>query len=259
MFLTGKTAAVLGGSGDIGRGIALRLAELGADISITGRTDAKLRDAADDIHGRTGKGVEYFQHDLRGRGAPAEFISETVEAFGRLDILVTCAGDFKRGEVFDISQEDWSAGFDLMFVGAATAVAAAWPHLKRQGGHIVMISGLHGVEPHADSIVSGPICAAILNFAKGASHSARRDGISMNCIVPGWISGRRLGTRLDKLSQDDSTSRDLAEEAFRKQLGLRRFGQPEDVANVVELLVSDKGSYIHGASIVLDGGLTHVM
>jgi len=256
MFLTGKTAAVLGASGDIGRAIALRLAELGADLSLTGRTAEKLSAVAEDIRGKTGRVVKSFQHDLRGSGESTAFVKETIDAFGRLDVLVTCAGDFKRGEVCDISQDDWKSGFELMFVGAATAVAAGWPHLKQQGGHIIMISGLHGLEPHAESIVSGPICAAILNFAKGASHSATRDGISLNCIVPGWIEGRRLSTRLDKV---ENTSREEAQENFRKQLELRRFGRPEDVANVVELLVSDKGSYIQGASIVLDGGMTHAI
>jgi NAD(P)-dependent dehydrogenase (short-subunit alcohol dehydrogenase family) len=259
MNLSGKTAVVLGGSGDIGRGIALRLAQLGADIALTGRTPNKLEATVSLIREQTGRIAKAFPHDLRNDGESGAFIEEAVNAFGGIDIVVTCAGDFKRGHITDISQNEWKNGFDLMFIGAVSAVTAAWPHLQKRKGRVVMISGMHGIEPHAESIVSGPICAAILNFAKAASHDAKRQGISINCIIPGWIEGRRLESRLDMLVRDEGIPREKAQQIFAERVGLVRFGTPADVANVVELLVTDKGSYIQGAAIVLDGGQTHTM
>lgn len=255
MDLSGKTAAVVGGSGDIGSGIAMRLARLGADISLAGRTAAKLAAVANRIREETGRTVRSFQHDLRQPGQADAFVQETVSAFGGLDIVVTCAGDFKRGDLTSISHEDWQDGFGLMFFAAASVVRASWPQLKTRKGSIVMVSGLHGLEPHAESIMGGPICAAIINFAKGASQQGKRDGVSVNCIVPGWIYGRRLEMSVDKLAKEQGIDHEEAMERIREKIGLTRFGTPDDIANVVELLVSEKGQYFQGASIVLDGGL----
>jgi 3-oxoacyl-[acyl-carrier protein] reductase len=255
--LDNKCAIVSGGSGDIGRAIALRLAELGANVSIAGRTQAKLDSVADRIRQATGRTVLAGQYDLRQPAAPATLVERTVAAFGRLDIVVTCAGDFKRGDVASVPRSDWEDGFALMFHGAVGVVSAAWPHLKSKGGHVVMISGLHGVEPHGESIIGGAICAALLNFAKAASQTGRQDGVSVNCVVAGYLEGRRLDGLFDKMSREQGVAREQMQQVFTRQLGVRRLGVPQDVANVVELMVSEKGAYLQGSSIVIDGGVTH--
>ena len=257
--LDNKCAIVAGGSGDIGSAIALRLAELGANLSLAGRTPAKLDAVAARIKQATGRRVLAAPYDLRQGGAAATLVDRTLAEFGRIDIVVTCAGDFKRGTVVSTPRDDWEDGFALMFHGAVGLISAAWPHLKAVGGHVVVISGLHGVEPHGESIIGGAICAALLNFAKAASQTGRRDGVSVNCVVAGYLQGRRLNGMLDKLSSDQGVARDQAEQVFAKQLGLRRLGTPQDVANVVELMVSSKGSYLQGSSIVIDGGVTHAV
>jgi 3-oxoacyl-[acyl-carrier protein] reductase len=255
--LANKCAIVAGGSGDIGRTVAMRLAEMGADLAIAGRTQAKLDSAAERIRKATGRTVLVSQCDLRKASEPGVLVERTVSKFGRLDIVITCAGDFRRGDVVSIPRTDWEDGFALMFHGAVSLVSAAWPHLKTRNGHIVMIGGIHGIEPHGESLIGGAICAALINFAKGASESGRKDGVSVNCIVAGYLEGRRVDAMLDKLSSEQGIPRDQAPKAFANQLGIRRFGKPQDVANVVELLVSEKGSYFQGSSIVLDGGVTH--
>jgi NAD(P)-dependent dehydrogenase (short-subunit alcohol dehydrogenase family) len=255
--LDNKCAIIAGGSGDIGSAIALRLAELGANVSLAGRTQTKLDAVAERIRKATGRTVLAAPYDLRHASAPATLVDRTIAQFGRLDIVVTCAGDFKRGGVASTPRADWEDGFALMFHGAVSLVSAAWPHLKSGAGHVVMISGLHGVEPHGESIIGGAICAALLNFAKAASQTGRLDGVSVNCVVAGYLQGRRLNGILDKLSHDQGIARDRMEQTFASQLGVRRLGTPQDVANVVELLVSEKGSYLQGSSIVVDGGVTH--
>lgn len=257
--LDNKCAIIAGGSGDIGRAIAMRLAELGANISIAGRTQAKVDAIADRIRSATGRSVLAGSYDLRKPEAPEEFVQRTVDEFGRLDIVITCAGDFNRGDVTSVPRSDWEDGFALMFHGAVGVVSELWPHLKANNGHVVMISGLHGVEPHGELIIGGAICAALLNFAKAASQTGRRDGVSVNCVVAGYLEGRQLEGLLDKMSREQGVARDQIQQAFTKSLGLRRLGVPQDVANVVELLVSEKGSYLQGSSIVLDGGVTHAI
>src|SRR4029077_12808593 len=138
----------------------------GADVSIAGRTQTKLDSVAERVRKATGRRVLATPCDLRKPDAPAGLVERTIGEFKRLDIVVTCAGDFKRGDVTSIPRADWDDGFALMFHGAVGLGSAAWPHPKPNGGHVVMISGLHGVEPHGDSIIGGAICAALLNFAK---------------------------------------------------------------------------------------------
>jgi 3-oxoacyl-[acyl-carrier protein] reductase len=256
--LDDKCAIVAGGSGDIGRAIAFRLAELGANLSIAGRTQAKLDQVSERIRKATGRKVMTSRCDLRQPTEPSALVERTVAELGRLDIAVTCAGDFKRGDVVSIPRSDWEDGFALMFFGATSLVASAWPHLKSpRNGHIVMIGGVHGVEPHADSLIGGAICAALINFAKGVSHSGIRDGVSVNCVVAGYLQGRRVDGLLDRLSHERGIARERMGDVFASQIGVRRLGTPQDVANVVELLVSERGSYFQGAAVVVDGGVTH--
>jgi 3-oxoacyl-[acyl-carrier protein] reductase len=255
--LDNKCAIIAGGSGDIGSAIALRLAELGINTSLAGRTQTKLDAVAARIQQATGREVLATCCDLRKAQAATDLVEKTVSRFGRLDIVVTCAGDFRRGSVVSVPRADWEDGFALMFHGAVSLVSAAWPRLKAASGHVVMISGIHGVEPHAESIIGGAICAALLNFAKAASQTGRQDKVSVNSIVAGYLQGRRLDGMIDKLVHDQNIQRHEAKELFAERLGLQRFGTPEDVANVVELMVSDKGSYFRGSAVVLDGGVTH--
>ncbi len=255
--LVDRCAIIAGGSGDIGSAIALKLAELGINISLAGRTQSKLDTVAARLRHEAGREALVTSCDLRKAGAAADLVEKTVSKFGRLDIVVTCAGDFKRGTVVSVPRDDWEDGFALMFHGAVGLVSASWPHLKAATGHVVMISGIHGVEPHAESIIGGAICAALLNFAKAASQTGRQDKVSVNSIVAGYLQGRRLNGMVDKLANEQNLAKEEARQVFADKLGLQRFGTPEDVANIVELMISEKGSYLQGSAIVLDGGVTH--
>jgi 3-oxoacyl-[acyl-carrier protein] reductase len=255
--LKNKFALVSGASGDLGSAIAMRLARLGADVAIVGRTKAKLDHLAREIKRETGRSIMIGQYDLREANAPAAVIKETIAKFDGLDIVVTCAGDFKRVDVASATRQDWEDAFSLMFFSAVCTVTAAWPYLKARKGNVVMLSGLRGIEPHGESIISGSICAAILNFAKGIAETGIGDDVSVNCVAPGWIAGRRLDEWLDSYSKERGIPRDQAQAIYAKEFGVRRFGTPTDVANVVELLVTEKGSYFQGTSLLMDGGVSH--
>jgi 3-oxoacyl-[acyl-carrier protein] reductase len=254
--LEDKIALVSGASGDLGSAIAMRLAKLGADVAIIGRTKAKLDRLAAAIKQETGRSVMIGAYDLRKADAAAAIVNETVAKLGNLDIVVTCAGDFKRVDVASATRQDWEDAYSLMFFSAVCIVTAAWPHLKARNGNVVMLSGLRGIEPHGESVISGSICAAILNFAKAVAETGISEGVSVNCVAPGWIAGRRLDEWLDKYSKERGIPRDEAQAIYAKEFGVRRFGTPADVANVVELLVSEKGSYFQGTSLLMDGGVS---
>jgi NAD(P)-dependent dehydrogenase (short-subunit alcohol dehydrogenase family) len=247
-------ALVLGASGDIGAAVAMRLATDGYDILLAGRSHDRLRDVAADAEKVSGRRAWTLAKDLREPGAADVLIDQTVDAAGRLDVLACCAGEFKRGDLLALSAADWQDGFATMFFGAVNTVRAAWPHLKKTRGRIVMISGVFAYKPPAGGALPGALAAAVLNFTKSSAELGLRDGISVNCVLPGPIAGRRLDENLAGLMKERGLSHTDALRAYAQRLGIERIGTPEDVADAVAFLASPTADFMRGASLVVDGG-----
>jgi 3-oxoacyl-[acyl-carrier protein] reductase len=251
--LADKVALVTGASGHLGSAIAEELARLGARVAIASRSLEKLQSLAQRIHGAHGAVAHPFSCDLKQPQAAATLLEAVVARFGRLDILVNCAGSFKRGDLLSLANDDWLDGFNLMFFGAVRVTAAAWPQLARNRGHVVTISGIHGIAPHAFSMLGGTICAALINFSKSLAELGLRDGVYVNTVVPGWIESERLAVRVATLAKEQGTTPEQMKEQMRLALGIMRYGKPADVANTVAFLVT--GAYAHGTSLIIDGGM----
>jgi len=249
-----RTALVLGGSGDIGAAVAARLATDGYDILLAGRSTERLDGVARRITQATGRRVWPLACDLRVRGGGRSLVEGAVEKAGRIDVLACCAGEFRRGDLLALEEEDWEAGFGAMFFGAVKAVRAAWPHLRESQGSVVMIAGVFAYKPPAHGALPGALAAAVLNFTKSAAELGLRDGVRVNCVLPGPIAGRRLDENLTRLMAERGLSHADALAAYAKQLGIARVGTPEDVASAIAFLVSPSATFIRGASLVLDGG-----
>lgn len=240
-----KNAIVTGASRGIGRAIALRLARDGVRMSLCARDKETLRSAVVEIE-RSGGAAIATALDLRLPDSARLLVEATLEAFGEIDILVNNAGATKRGEFEDLSDEDWMDGFALKFFGAVRLARAAWPHLKKQSGAIVNISGVGGRTPGAQFTIGGSVNAALLSFTKALADIGVRDGVQVNAINPGFIRTGRLRKRLETISE-----KQLVREAH-----IVRVGEPEDVANLVAYVVSPAGRFLHGALIDIDGGQT---
>jgi len=256
MTFKGKVVLVTGGSGDLGGAIATQFGRDGAEVAIASSSREKLDRAAAAIRAAGGGNVLAIQRDLKQADAARAVVDEIVGVHGRIDVLVNCAGNFKRGNVLTLENDDWVDGFNLMFFGAVRVTRAAWPHLKQAGGAVVTVSGVHGVTPHATSMIGGTICAALINFNKALAEMGLADGVRVNCVVPGWIESWRLTSRVETLAREQNCSFEVAKRNMQEELGIVRFGRPDDVANLVTYLASPKAGFIHGQSYVLDGGLT---
>ncbi|MFM9888791.1 MAG: SDR family oxidoreductase [Burkholderiales bacterium] len=256
MDFKGKVVLITGGSGDIGSGIAAGFKRRGAHVAIASSSQAKLDRASAALRDIGGGEVLASRHDLKQPNAAQELVQEVVERFGRLDVLINCAGNFKRGSLISLTNDDWVDGFNLMFFGAVRVTKAAWPHLIKSKGNVVTVSGIHGVTPHAGSAIGGTICAALINFNKATAELGLADGVRVNCVVPGWIESWRLDTRVEAIAQDRGITNESAKQAMQDELEIIRYGTPADVAELVAFVASDRAGYIHGQAYILDGGLT---
>ncbi|MEZ5402443.1 MAG: SDR family oxidoreductase [Bryobacteraceae bacterium] len=250
-----KTAIVTGASQGIGRAIAVRLGAEGYHVILTGRNTALLEEAAAAIRDSGGE-ASTISRDLREHAAAAEIVQFAIDQTGRLDLAVSNAGATKRGEFDALTDDDFVDGFALKYFGAVRLTRAAWPHLKAAGGSIVYISGVGGRAPGRQFAVGGSVNAALLAFTKAIAETGVRDGVQVNAILPGTIRTARFDARLAAEARSGGRDRAEVEAAFIRDQGIRRIGEPEDVANLVAFVASEQGSLLHGALLDIDAGAT---
>lgn len=253
--LTDKTAIVTGSNRGIGRAIAIRLAQEGAQIVLCAR-DQKLLDETAQQIAEIGAASTAISLDLRRPDSATKLVNTALESFGRIDIVVNNAGATKRGEFEDLSEDDWSDGFALKFFGAVRLARAAWPHLKQRAGSVLNIGGVGGRTPGAQFAIGGSVNAALLSFTKALADTGIRDGIQVNAINPGSIRTDRLTRRLAAAAAARGIDIDTAAQNLVRESNITRLGDPEDVANLVAFVVSPAGRLLHGSLIDMDGGQT---
>jgi len=253
LSLAGKVALVTGSSRGIGRAIAELLAAEGCAIFLTGRDEAALAATEKAIAAR-GVRVTSSIAELREPTAPAALIDAAQRAFGRLDILVNNAGATKRGDFLKLSDEDWADGFALKFFAHTRLARAAWPLLKETAGSILAIGGNGAARPTADFTIGSSVNAAVAAFHKALSDIGKRDGIQVNTIHPGHVDTDRMRRQMQV--RIEKSGRDMAAEieAYRRELNVPRIGLPDDVASLAAFILSPRGRWLHGATIILDGG-----
>jgi 3-oxoacyl-[acyl-carrier protein] reductase len=254
-----RVALVLGGSGDIGRAVAQRLAADGADIALSGRSKTALDEAATSIRTPGIGRVAGFAADLGGPDTASQLIEDVIRDFGRLDMVIAAAGAFKHGDFLSLKPADWTDGFAAMFFGTVHAVTAAWPHLVVARGHLVTVTGLFAVQPSARGALPSAIAGALLNFTKTTAEIGLRDGVSVNSILPGPTEGHRQRENLRARPEYQGLDDEALFRTYAKRFGIDRLARPEDVAELVAYLTSDKAHHIQGASIVLDGGFSRLI
>jgi 3-oxoacyl-[acyl-carrier protein] reductase len=254
--LSGQSAIVTGSSRGIGAAIAVELACCGARLTLTGRDEVALAGVASQIVALAGAAPTVVVGDLRQPEAARRVVEAALQANSRLDILVNNAGATKRGDFLTLSDADMLDGFALKFHGAVRMTREAWPHLAARQGKLLNIVGIGALTPSADFTIVGPVNAALVNFTKAMADRGLRDGVRVNAINPGHIVTDRLRRRVEALAAAEGLTYAEAEDRSRREHGITRFGRPDEIAPAVAFLVSDRATYIHGATIEVDGGAT---
>ncbi len=251
--LAGKVALITGSSRGIGRAIAEQLAAEGCAVMLTGRDEGALAETQRAIAAR-GATAKMQLAELREPSAPAALIEAVKRDFGRLDILVNNAGATKRGDFLALTDADWQDGFALKFFAHMRLARAAWPLLKAASGSVLAIGGNGAAKPTADFTIGSSVNAAVAAFHKALSDIGKRAGVQVNTIHPGHVDTDRMRRQMQV--RIEKTGRDMAAEieAYRRELNVPRLGLPGDVAAMAAFILSPRGRWLHGATIILDGG-----
>ena len=243
--LKDRVGVVTGASAGIGRGIARLLAQEGVRTAVVSRRRDLLESLAAEIARDGGAPPLVVADDLRDRGAPERIARCVLERFERVDILVNNAGGSRPLPV-DAADDAWDEAFSVNFTAVRKMAQAFLPAMrKRRWGRIVNITG--SLEPRS---VNGANAAkaGVHVWAKGLSCDVAREGITVNCLMPGRIHSEQIDARMHPTAEN--------QRAFSEaNIPVGYFGDPEDIAHAVAFLCSPKARYITGQRLYIDGGM----
>jgi 3-oxoacyl-[acyl-carrier protein] reductase len=250
--LYGKVAIVGGASQGIGYGIAQTLATEGAVVAITARREADLQAAAERLRTETGGDILPIQADCR-RAEDCLRVAETVQReLGGVDILVNNDGAPPLGPVLSFDDTAWAKAIEQNLMYVVRMVRAIVPSMQvRGGGSILNITAISAIQPIAGFALSVATWSGVIGYAKTLSLEVAPLGINVNTICPGYVDT----TRLQKVFAAGSEPAEVVKARLTDEIPLKRIARVEDIANLVALLVSPRGSYITGTAIQVDGGL----
>jgi 3-oxoacyl-[acyl-carrier protein] reductase len=254
--LKGKVAIVGGASQGIGYAIARTLAEEGASVVITARREPALSAAAEKIRSGAKAQVLAVPSDVRRAEDCMRVVSETMEKFGRIDILVNNDGAPPLGKIEEFDDVAWDKAVQQNLYSVIRMVRQCVPHMKAQGaGRIINVTAVSARQPLVGLGLSVATWAGVIGYAKTLSLELGPAGITVNTICPGRIDTGRLELVTRKRAEQQGEDPDRMMKELLDEVPVRRLGKPDDVAGLVALLVSERGSFITGTAIAVDGGL----
>jgi len=248
-----SVAIVTGASQGIGRATALRLTRDFKSIVLVARNAERLEETSNLVQSH-GYQTLIIATDLSNPASAETIVSQTLQKFGRIDALINISGAVPQIDLFEMTQEQWDTGLAVKFHGARRLTLAAWEALKASHGSVIFTSGNSAVTPKAPYAAVGTINAAIVALAKAFSDRGIVDGVQVNSVLPGPVLTNRRRTYLDKWAPAHGMSVEEAMERFPKEAGIARFGEPEEIAELMAFLVSPAARWMTGSAIRMDGG-----
>jgi NAD(P)-dependent dehydrogenase (short-subunit alcohol dehydrogenase family) len=248
LMLKGKVALVTGASSGIGRATAIAMAQNGARVALVGRKIDALQEVGAKISGLGGDSGK-FPGDLMNNAECDRIMAEVIATFGRLDILVNAAGTIANGTVENTTWDGWRSMMQINLDAVFKLMQLAVPHLEKTKGNIVNVSSVTGIRAFPGVLAYCVSKAGVDQLTRCAALELAPKGIRVNAVDPGVVVSnlhRRGG-------MDEEKYRNFLEHS-RSTHPLGRVGSPEDIANVIVFLASDRAGWVTGVSCPVDGG-----
>ena len=251
-----RVVVVSGSSRGIGFAIAQAFAGTGAQTVLAASSEANLATAVRRIAETGAPEPVAVAADLRALSGCEAVHALVAERFGRCDVLVNSAGATRAGSFLAQPDEEWQDGFALKFYSCVRLCRLFWPMLRDAQGVVTNVIGGAARTPDAEFLVGGSVNAAMSNFTKGLSKLGMRDGVNVNAILPGLTETERVQQLFDQRAAATGITPDEARRDQVEKEGLRRLGQPEDLAELALFLADPRARHIQGTAVAVDGGGT---
>jgi NAD(P)-dependent dehydrogenase (short-subunit alcohol dehydrogenase family) len=248
-----SVAIVTGASQGIGQATAVRLARDFSALVLVARNRGHLEQTAEAVMA-AGAEALVIDADLAEASVAQSVVDQTLAAFGRIDALLNIAGAVPQIDLFEMTDEQWEAGLALKLHGARRLTIAAWPALKAAKGAVVLISGNSALFPKAPYAAVGTVNAAIVALAKAFSDRGITDGVQVNSVLPGPVMTGRRRSYLQHWAPLHHMTVEEATANFPKEAGIARYGEPEEIAELMAFLVSPGARWMTGSTLRMDGG-----
>jgi 3-oxoacyl-[acyl-carrier protein] reductase len=251
--MSNSVAIVTGASQGIGRATAIRLARDFSSLVLIARDEAHLQETAQKAKSSGAESL-VLPLDLREPASVEKIVNETLSRFGRIDALVNIAGAVPQIDLFEMTDPQWDDGMALKFHGARRLTIRAWDALKGSRGSVVLLSGLAAWDPKPGFAAVAAINAAIIALAKAFAEQGIKDGIQVNSVSPGAVMTGRRRSFFEHWAPEHHLTVEEAIKKYPEDSGISRFGEPQEIADLLAYLVSPAAKWMTGASLRMDGG-----
>ena len=253
--IKGKVALITGGNKGIGKATALEMAKEGVNVAITGRNEADLNAAAEDIRAL---GVEALglKADMEVAAEVEKAVADTYAKFGRIDILFNNAGHSHPTTPIEATDEQWASQLNIHLMACVRTCRLIIPKMiEQKWGRIINMSSMYGIAPGTGVADYNAAKAAVINYTQSVALYYSRDGICATAICPGLIHTEIWDKFADNLAAElGKTRQDILDSAADQASAAKRYARPEEVGKVVTFLASECASYMTGCTVQVDGG-----